>query len=131
MILLSRLVCTPNWIETKANGKGRRLGKMSKIAVWSQCSRSFNFYWGHSLWSKCLKLWYKKRQWMFFQKILLLLFCSKPSLRKSLIESDNSGWWPCTSSSVFVTGFSDATVPERTYLTLKLLQTHILFSFFC
>ena len=39
----SWLVCTPNWIETKANGKGRRLGKMSKIAVWSKCSRSFKF----------------------------------------------------------------------------------------
>ena len=56
---------------------------------------ALNFCWGHSLWSKRLKLWYEKRQQMFVQKILLAWFCSKPSQRKSLIETDNSGWWPC------------------------------------
>ena len=84
--------------------------KSQKLQFDQNFQEASNFYWGHSLWSKCLKLWYKKRQWMFFQKILLLLLCSKPSLRKSLTESDNSGWWPCMYHFPFIQRWSSVRV---------------------
>ena len=43
MTLFLRPVCTPNWVESMANGSKRRIGKSSKIDVLSKCPVSFKF----------------------------------------------------------------------------------------